>query len=483
MLTVDIPLFGGPGGTLPLRSSNVDYGSADFIVITGAGFGTKQTSAPVINDNFAGLTVDERLQDVAPQWQEYGTNGGAPVKSVGRYDGAQSAYHDYGLHQFATNYQTVTPVHDNLEQHIFCSYWIRIDNWDNTKDYGANKFTRITSSTGRGGGGVYNETGVHALQYPNSDGYTSCTYGPSSTGSSYWASRAASHNGQWMRVQYAIKIAAIGASNGYFRTQAGAEELSLINITSRPQGTLWTAGTYNTGDQVSQIKPAGVNAGVLHYFVATGTTTNSPFDGAGNVNSGWRTNGRQDYLVDSILNGLEQANPRVYCYVNTVLANTDYTAQITDGGPLVTYNSGPSPTANSIVVGLRDAIVTAGYGAVVLGDSIAGSPTIYKAVFDAKFTIDLDLSPRWYITDMYFDYSRKQIIFADNSVWANRTKTNDETQPWLFWEDETIAITPNMTNFLAGNCYAFLFDGDSNTGTLIGQVVPKSGGGWEIIYA
>ena len=200
----------GAGGAL---SNNDSY------TITGTGFGTKTTAAPIVAEDFQSYTTGATLQASNASWIEYGTTGGALVSTANtRYSGSKSARNDSTRNGFATNYVTY-PVTDKV--HI--SYWWRTDGAVYTNGanqggtYWVGKLSRITSTVSAGGGGPYNGTGVTALSNANpaytSWPYLSWTNGVENLPNPGYYMKIPAEN-KWIRVDMYSELGSLHTANG-----------------------------------------------------------------------------------------------------------------------------------------------------------------------------------------------------------------------------------------------------------------------------
>ncbi len=182
------------------------------VTIAGFNFGTKPTAAPIKWETFDnGGNAGTLLETSQSEWESLHDNDGALYSSTTAHSGALSVYNDPSVHhEFDTNHLTF-PTTDK----VFLTYWYMLANGD-AGDYAILKLCRITSSPDAGGGGHYNEAGVHILsnQQPSgSSGYMDYDPGDGYQGPQAYVSYDVD---TWTRYDMYAELSTPGVANGSF---------------------------------------------------------------------------------------------------------------------------------------------------------------------------------------------------------------------------------------------------------------------------
>lgn len=449
-----------PTGNAP---TGTQHGARYVVNATGlqvASFGTKAAQAPAIWEQFKNGTEGQLLAAYDSTWNAYAShNGGKITANNPRYVGSKSAYKDSSMQEFDTNYKKYSQTDS-----VFASYWIYLSG-DSVADYVQYKTSRTTSDTDAGGGGVYNDVGSLGTSRFIPDQFTSYWSGAGQGGNLYDDGIMPQLN-QWYKIVTIAKQGTQGAANGLFITktlsQSGNGGKSVTNADWLVPSTAYAGGnTYNNGDYVGMVKPAGTNSGINHTFRCnTNGTTIAPFDGSGNIQSGWTLAGRENFKFNTHLLGLMQANARIFYTVNTITDNTTYT--VTINGTAYPINSGTGATANSIMAALVTAVTNGGvhFAEIKNGQiyaAVSNGAGVTQGVFDSKFT------PRYvktYISDVYVDTSLSRFEVGEDPVYANCKIL--EPQPYASWNGSQVKFNINAPT-ISGNKYLFFTDSNNVT--------------------
>ncbi len=188
--------------------------SGQTIAVSGSGFGTKPTAAPIKFDNFDNGTNGSALSSRDPSWKVYNNNAhGVNYSNAVVHSGALSVgTHIANGESFNTNYYT----YPQASTEMFISYWWRTANGD-LNDHTIIKMTRINSSEAAGGGGVYNGPGNTSLggTYDlarNAGPY--CAYNNGVTGEAILKYFKEPPLNSWIKVEMYKKLSTPGSTNG-----------------------------------------------------------------------------------------------------------------------------------------------------------------------------------------------------------------------------------------------------------------------------
>lgn len=345
--------------------------------VTGSGFGTKLAQTPAIVERFTTGTEGQLVNTYDPTWIKYGAQnvGGYITEANARYSGAKSAANTFTRGQFSTNYKSYT-----ASRAVYLSYWARIAEWT-AGDYGVIKLSRITSSVSSGGGGVYNGLGGTSLggSNPNSgNGFSSTNDAAGVTSSTYAFPYPTSG---WVRVEHQLYLSDLDTANGFFTTRVG--ETAYESLSGRISRTTAT-----------------------------------------------------QFLQDTILLGLEQANPNQFHYVTTFTPLATYT--VTVNGTPRSYTAGASPDANEIITGVKAALDAASISNTRVGNELAIDPNASSVVWDSKFA-QIARTPIVQNTDIFLDTSLQRFVLTNNATYASATIK--EPQAYTSWSDTEVELT------------------------------------------
>jgi len=194
-----------------ISSTSGTFQHGNSVTISGSGFGSKSTAAPIKWDDFEDGVDGTYLESVDSSWVSYASyaSGGATYNNDESHSGSLAAYNDpCGGSHFATNYFQF----DDTDE-VFVAYWVNITNADSS-DYGIIKLTRITSSASAGGGGVYNGAGDTGYSNINprygSSGYAHYNDGNEATNLGYMGIAYDT----WLRVDFYKKVSTAGVADG-----------------------------------------------------------------------------------------------------------------------------------------------------------------------------------------------------------------------------------------------------------------------------
>ncbi len=412
MITANIPGYLGAGNTLPRRASNPDPSIPvpGRVVVTGTGFGTKPFSSQQIWETFGG-SVGTLVKDYSALWEPYNGSIGAVITDLdSRYSGHRAAYSDPSRGgDFLTNHLTFAQ-----SDKVYVSRYQRVHSYrGDGHSGGVTKFQRVTSSTSAGGGGVYNGEGVAAL-----GGQAPASWYASWSGSENLLNNLGYLNGSWYpinswkRIEYEIQLNDIDVANGFF------------NVHVHGHGSILSGN-------IMQRK--------------TGYT-------------------RTNYLLDTVLLGVESPNQWPYYYPNVLAANTDYS--ITKNGNTYTFNSPSVPTASEILNNLAGQLTTAGITARVWNNAEINVTGVDSAVYSSNFT----QSPPYGMSDseIFLDVDFKRFYIGNASTWAACTEANP--QPYVAWTDTTVVLDKYVGG-ITGRTWLYKQLLPNVTPELVGEIV------------
>ena len=345
--------------------------------VRGSGFGTKLAQSPAIVERFASGTEGQLVYDYDNTWTKYGAQnvGGYITELNARYTGGKSAANKFTRGQFSTNHKSYAQT-----RAVYLSYWARITDWT-AGDYGVIKLSRITSSVGAGGGGVYNGLGGTSLggSNPNSGNGFSSTNDAAGVLSSTYAFPYPTSG--WTRVEHQLYLSDLDTANGFFSTRVG--ETAYESLSGRISRTTAT-----------------------------------------------------QFLQDTLLLGLEQANPNQFYEVTTLTPSATYT--VTVNGTPRSYVADASPDANEIITGLKAVLDAASISNTRVGNELAIDPNASSVVFDSKFTI-ISRIPIVQNADIFLDTSLQRFVLTNNAVYSSATIV--EPQAYTAWSDTEVDLT------------------------------------------
>jgi hypothetical protein len=351
--------------------------SQGHVVVRGVGFGTKPAQAPALWETFQGEPW-QLLREFDPSWVAYAGSGALITDLNPRFPGHRSAYSDFSRGQFWTNYRRYTP-----SRSVFLSMWARTHNFRPGLDGGAAKLQRVGSSISAGGGGDYNEEGVHALGGASpSAWYASWSGSENQLNNTGYLDSAWYPMNAWRRIEYEIQLSDIDVSNGFYNVHVD-------RFGSKRSGPIM--------DRRSGLP-------------------------------------RSNFLLDSTLLGLMIANAHVWYRPVQLLANSDYSVSVS--GTTYTYRSGASvPTAQEVVAGLSTQLAAAS----IIHRTQAGQIQIdwaRSSVYDSTF----EQLPPWglQVAELYVDTDFKRFYCGDADSWAACTETN--VMPFSAWSDSLVLL-------------------------------------------
>lgn len=411
---------------------------ANQLIIIGEGAGTK-ASPPITWELFGG-SVGQLVSEYDSSWVPYAGEGALITDVNPRFPGHKSAYNNParnptpgGNSQFWTNYKTNLARKGRTR---YVSYRVYVNYREGYELGGQIKFARVTSSAASGGGGVYNGAGAQILNAPapeswqggwvGSDGVTGTSTG--------YLEGAWFPSNRWVHIEYECYLSDVDATDGFFTIGVAHE------------------GTRSTGPIMQRYSGYGAASTLL---------------------------------FDTLLLGLEVANPEHWYTPNSLTANTDYTISATNLSATnytATWASGGTvPTAAEVVNGLKAELIAQGMPS---GD-IRSNPDnldefgLYWGYETVTVSANLSRSNPMSVqqSETYEDDDFRQVFIGDSPVWASCTEYHP--QPRTLWED-TVRLFDVYFGGITGQKWAFDKLAAGETPVLIGEVVPRSGGGWEI---
>lgn len=217
-----------PDGDAPASGGSFIDGSP--FVITGTGFGTKATAAPLVYDDFESGTLTNNIEGNAPKvesigggwtWDKVvgGSNPVAPIYSNGRVrtNSTRSSLHQFqqGVNQTFNSSLTINRSFPNTGDEIYASFWSYYDKIDGG-NYSRNYKPFIVYGTvgdmpelyvGYGDPSLSDGTGRAGIIDSSSDLASPGHYGSKQHGGL---------SGKWIRHEIYLKQSANGTSNGQF---------------------------------------------------------------------------------------------------------------------------------------------------------------------------------------------------------------------------------------------------------------------------
>ncbi len=177
------------------------FSNGSSVTITGSGFGTKSSAAPLVFDNFEGGSTGSKVltaKAVVGQWQT-GAGYDVPVYSTEQVHAGSKAVKlstNGGVYNFSVNQNGSFPV-------VYMDWWVRVNqrdrvsrNWKPWRLYGANDTmaaNTVVMCTGDGLS-IINETREAGF---------------------WWGEGGSFSNGQWQHYQVALKASSsAGAADG-----------------------------------------------------------------------------------------------------------------------------------------------------------------------------------------------------------------------------------------------------------------------------
>lgn len=211
-----------PSTAMFILSAPFIHGNSVTINTGQLNFGTRSNQSPLIWDRFNG-TPGELLSAYDSTWEPYLSHDGALIGDsalTARYSGGKYAYNTSSRHEFDTNSKTLSASRTR-----YLSYWYRtVDVEVSSTDEGVIKHCRLTSSTGIGGGGVYNGRGVHALSAAipqgNGDPFVFFTNSANVVQDQLKVGGGAEYIpvpwNQWAKISMWLRMSDVGQANGHF---------------------------------------------------------------------------------------------------------------------------------------------------------------------------------------------------------------------------------------------------------------------------
>lgn len=414
-----------------LNPSSGDYESGyngapvGQIIVVGSGFGTKPYSVPLIWETFNGAS-GQLVSDYDAEWVPY-TGSGAVITNVNpRFTGHKSAYNDptrnpnpEGHSQFWTNTKTNTARKSRTR---FLSYYTRVNYREDLED-GQIKFARVNTSAASGGGGVYNGVGSQSMNAPAPKSTQVVWSGSNGAfNSPGYLNSAWYPNNRWVRVEYEIYLSDLDVVNGFY------------NVHFVHQGSLLS----------------------------------------GNIMQRFSGHGADNYLLDTIMLGLETANPEVWVTPNVLTPSTTYTVTVTKSGtPYVgTYTSGASaPTAEDIINGIETTIIAAGLPSADVHTNPENTGEI-GFYFNTTVTYSSNMSRATPISvqqsETYVDDDFKRFYIGNADTWAACTESNP--QPYTSWSDTSVQLTKYLGG-ITGRAWLYKQLTPNTTPVRVGEVV------------
>lgn len=430
------PAFIGPNGL-----GQSDPPPAGQLLVNWTGLGTKSDPSPIVWETFDG-DVDQLVSDYDADWIPYAGDGGIIRDINPRFSGHKSAYNNParnpapgGNSQFWTNYKT------NLARKgrsFYVSYYVRVNIRESGELGGQIKFMRLTSSAASGGGGVYNGTGVHGINAPAPESWQPIWTGSNTSGGQLLAdlNGAWYPANRWIKIEYEIYLSDLDTNNGFYNAYVTHE------------------GSVKSG-------------AIMQRF------------------SGY---GADNFLIDTVLLGIEAVNIEHWYTPNSLTAATDYTISATHFNATnysATWNSGGSvPTAAEVVNGLKAALLADGMPEADLRSNPDNLDEfgMYWGYETVVVSENLSRSNPMSVQqgETYVSDDFRQFFIANAPVWADSTE--DHAQPPEAWAD-TQALLNVYFGGITGQKWLFVKLVPEATPTLAGEVVSNGSGGYEVIYA
>lgn len=402
------------------------YDPTGYIIVMGSGFGTKPYSAPITWETFNG-TNGQLVSAYKPEWVPYAGDGALITDANPRFSGHKSAYNDptrnpdpMSHSQFWTNSKTTLSRKSRTR---FASYWVRVNHRAAVED-GQVKFSRIGSSAASGGGGVYSGAGVHLLNAPTTDSWALGWYSLTPDARNKYLDAAWYPANRWVRIEYEVYLSDLDTPNGIY------------------------------------------NVHVIGYGSKT-------FSGVMQRETGYGA----DCLLDSVLLGLETANPEKWVTPNVLTPSTTYTVTVVSSG--TTYNGsytsgGSSPTAAEIIGGLEASLLVAGLPPVIIHTNPANTGEI-GFYWNTTVTWNANMSRATPISvqqsETYEDDDFKRFYIANADTWAASTESNP--QPYAAWTDTAVQLRKYVGG-ITGRTWLYKQLTPNTTPIRVGEVVGDS---------
>lgn len=398
---------------------------ADRIIVTGTGFGTKPFSEPITWETFNG-TPGDLVSAYDSNWVGYnGFSGGLISNLNPRFSGHKSAYNDASRAEFDTNFKTTTARKGRTR---YLSYWTRVNYRENI-EAGQTKFARCSSSVASGGGGVYSGAGSHLLNAPAPKSWQSSFYNSSGVaqnldylgGSWFPANR-------WQRIEYEIYLSDLDTPNGFDNIHChGFGSVLSGNITQRVSGY-----------------------------------------------------GKDNFLLDTTLLGLETVNTEKWVTPTVLAALTVYTYSCTKSGTtyIGTWTSGASiPTADEVITGITSTLLLNGLPSADLHTNPGNTAEFgvhwsYSVSYGANLVRSNPIS--FQQSETYEDDDFKRFYIGDDNTWAACVETNP--QPYSSWADTEVHLS-KYAGAITGQMWLYKQLLPNTTPIRVGEVV-----GTDIIY-
>ncbi|WP_414703827.1 hypothetical protein [Povalibacter sp.] len=221
--------------------------------MTGSGFGTKSTAAPLVFDNFESGNSGSKLMTakaVVGQWQD-GAGYDIPVYSTAQARGGSKSVKlstAGGAYNLSVNQNGNFPV-------VYMDWWVRVQqkdnmsrNWKPWRIYGANDTMQANAVVMCNGTGLSVENG--------------------GSGGGFWWEGGSFSNGQWQHYQVALKASSsAGAADGVVMQYVNGKLVSNhTGVVTRTGSSHWNQiriGHYWAMDGVSE---CGSNSGADIYL-------------------------------------------------------------------------------------------------------------------------------------------------------------------------------------------------------------------------
>lgn len=417
--------------SLPLTSDATGIPPSSTITVVGSGFGTKPYSTPVTWETFGGGANGQLVSAYNSDWVPYSGDGGIITTQNQRFTGHKSAYNDPARNpnlsshsQFWTNYKTTTARKSRTR---LISYWVRVNHRAGVED-GQIKFARVGSSPASGGGGVYSGAGVHLINAPTTTSWAMGWYSLTPDARNKYLDEAWYPTNRWVRMEYEVYLSDLDTPNGIY------------------------------------------NVHVIGYGSKT-------FSGVMQRETGYG----ETALLDSLLLGLETANPETWVTPNVLLPSTTYTVTVNKSGTdyVGTYTSGgTTPTASDVISGIKASILLAGIPPLDVHSNPANTGEI-GFYWNTTVTYTSNISRATPISvqqsETYEDDDFKRFYIGNASTWAACTESNP--QPYTSWSDTSVTLT-KYVGAITGNTWLYKQLLPNTTPILVGEVV-----GSTIIYA
>lgn len=226
-----------------IESVSGSFEAGQTVTISGKNFGTKPTAEAAIPlEDFSGASESQLLEDYDPTWIHYDGSGatlGAELTLTDGVEGGACARNTTLRNGFESNYKLM-PASDT----IFASGFFKIKGSILGDSYAVVKNMRVGSTPASGGGGAYNEAGIHALSnmapFTRDAPSVILTAGDNTLLSTeaFGANRYFDlPYDEWVRIDFEIKLSTPGQADGLWAVDVpGVKHQEYVNLPNRDAG-------------------------------------------------------------------------------------------------------------------------------------------------------------------------------------------------------------------------------------------------------